>query len=83
MNATGEDHAQLEKTFTELCNQAANAEAFTIEKLTEMVAEADTLKEKLENSSHPKKKNLLFRLKKCRNFLAFIIETKQLESEKQ
>ena len=74
-----EDNAQLEAAFTELCNQSANAEQFSIEKLTEMVAECDSLKEKIANSSHPKKKVLLFRLKKCRNFLAFIIETKQQE----
>ena len=78
-----DDDAKLEATFNELCGRTENAEALTVEKLTTMVSECDTLEEKITQSSHPKKKILLFRLKKCRNFLHFMIQTKQLESSKQ
>ena len=79
----GEDYSDLEKSFTELCSQTENAEALSVEELTKMVARCDLLKDRITRSTHPKKKVLLFRLKKCRNFLDFIIQTKQIESEKQ
>jgi hypothetical protein len=78
-----DDHNNLETAFNELCGQAENAETLSVEELTEMIAQCDSLEDKIIHSTHPKKKVLLFRLKKCRNFLNFIIQTKQLEPEKQ
>ena len=78
-----DENANLEATFNELCGRTDIAESLSVEELTTMVAECDTLEEKITNSSHPKKKILLFRLKKCRNFLDFMVQTKQLESSKQ
>ena len=78
-----DENANLEATFNELCGRTDQAEALTVEELTTMIAECDSLEKKITHSSHPKKKILLFRLKKCRNFLHFMIQTKQLESSKQ
>jgi len=78
-----DDHKKLETVFNELCSQTENAEALSVEEITTMIAECDSLKDKIIQSSHPKKKILLFRLKKCRNFLDFIIQTKQLKSSDQ
>ena len=73
-----DDYNSLEAAFNELCSQTENAEALSVDVITSMIAECDLLKEKVTKSSHPKKKVLLFRLKKCRNFLDFILQTKQL-----
>jgi hypothetical protein len=69
--------ATLQEKFDALCINTQDAESLPLEKLQALVAECDKLKEAIEQSSDPKKKVLLFRLKKCRNFLAFIVETKQ------
>ena len=43
------------------------------------MAECDQLQKKIEASDDEQKKLLLFRLKKCRDFLVYIAELKQLE----
>ena len=73
-----DDFVSLEAAFNELCSQTENAQALPVEEITTMIAECDLLKEKITKSSHPKKKVLLFRLNKCRNFLDFILQTKLL-----
>jgi len=60
-----------------LCVHTQEAENFSLEKLQELLTECDQLLKKIEESNDAKKKLLLFRLKKCRNFLAYIIELKQ------
>lgn len=72
------DFDSLEATFNELCSQTENAEALSVDEITSMIARCGSLKEKITTSSHPKKKVLLFRLEKCRNFLEFILQTKEL-----
>lgn len=74
-----DDLNNIETTFNKLCGQTENAETLPVEEITSMIAQCDSLMDKIMQSTHPKKKVLLFRLKKCRNFLEFIIQTKQLK----
>ena len=73
-------HAEtLQEEFDRLCVHTQDAESLSVERLQELVAECDQLQKKIEESNEEKKKLLLFRLKKCRDFLAYIIELKQEE----
>ena len=83
LSIASDDNAALEKSFHELCGQLESVMGLPIEELNKMVVQCDTLKEKITQSTHPKKKVFLFRLNKCRKFLEFAIETKELESSKQ
>jgi hypothetical protein len=74
---TSDDYDQLEAAFNQLCGQLENAETLSVEELTTMIAECDELKQKITRNENPKKKVLLFRLKKCRDFIEFTIQTKQ------
>jgi cell division protein FtsB len=70
----------LQEEFDRLCVHTQDAESLSIEKLQELVAECDQLQKKIEASDDAKKKLLLFRLKKCRDFLAYIIALKEVEN---
>jgi hypothetical protein len=70
----------LQEEFESLCVHTQDAESLSMERLQELVAECDLLQKKIEASNDEKKKLLLFRLKKCRDFLAYIIELKQVEN---
>ena len=72
--------ASLQEEFDTLCVHTQDAESLSLERLQELVAECDQLQKKIEASDDPKKKLLLFRLKKCRDFLAYITELKQAEN---
>ena len=72
--------ASLQEEFDTLCVHTQDAENLSLERLQELVAECDQLQKKIEASDDPKKKLLLFRLKKCRDFLAYIIELKKPEN---
>lgn len=67
----------LKEEFDNLCVNTQDAESLSVEKLQELVTECDQLKTKIEQSNDRQKKLLLFRLNKCRNFLAYIIDHKQ------
>ena len=67
----------LQEDFDRLCIFTQEAESLSLEKLAQLVAECDQLKKRIEESDYEKKKVLLFRLEKCRNFFAYIIELKQ------
>jgi len=69
----------LQEEFDKLCIYTQDAESLSLEKLQELVVECDQFQKTLEESNHPKKKLLLFRIKKCRNFFAYVIELKQTE----
>jgi hypothetical protein len=71
--------ASLQEEFDTLCVHTQDAESLSLERLQELVAECDKLQKKIEASDDEKKKLLLFRLKKCRDFLAYVIELKQLD----
>lgn len=70
--------ASLQEEFDALCIHTQAAESLPLVELRELVAECDKLREEIEQSNDPKKKVLLFRLNKCRNFLAFIVATKEV-----
>ena len=67
----------LQEEFDKLCVHTQDAESLSQEKLQELVTECDQLQKKVEASNDPKKKLMLFRLKKCRNFFAYILALKQ------
>jgi len=67
----------LQDEFDRLCVHTQDAESLPLEQLQELVAECDQLKQKIEQSDDAKKKLLLFRLEKCRNFLEYIVELRQ------
>ena len=70
----------LQEEFDALCVHTQDAESLSLERLQELVTECDQLQKKIEASADQKKKLLLFRLKKCRDFLAYIIELKQVDN---
>ena len=67
----------LQDEFNALCVHTQDAESLSQERLQELVKECDQLQKKIEESNDPKKKLLLFRLQKCRNFLAYVLDLKQ------
>jgi len=70
----------LQEDFDKLCVHTQEAESLSLERLQELVTECDQLQKRIEESSDQKKKLLLFRLNKCRNFLAYMIELKKGDS---
>ena len=80
LNAVAVYGGSLQQEFEALCVHTQAGEDLSLEKLQELVTECDQLKKKIEESSDEKKKLLLFRLKKCRNFLAYLVELKEGEN---
>jgi len=72
--------ASLQEEFDHLCIYTQNAENLPSEKLRELLAECDQLQKKIDASNDVKKKLLSFRLNKCRNFFAYIIELRQSDN---
>lgn len=70
----------LQEDFDKLCVHTQDAESLSLERLQELVTECDQLKKRIEESDDVKKKLLLFRLNKCRNFLAYMVELKTEDS---
>lgn len=69
--------ASLQEEFDAICIHTQGAEGLSIKKLQGLISQSDKLREAIEKSNNPKKKVLLFRLNKCRNFFEFMVETKQ------
>ena len=67
----------LQEEFDMLCVQTQEAESLSLRKLQELVTECDKLEKKIEGSNDEKKKIMLFRLIKCRNFFNYFIDLKQ------
>jgi len=67
----------LQEEFDGICIHTQEAEDLSLERLQELVMQCDNLKKKIEESSDEKKKVLLFRLKKCCDFLTYVMEIKQ------
>ena len=67
----------LQEEFDQLCIHTPEASSLPMEKLRELLADCDKLQKRIEGSSDGKKKLLLFRLNKCRNFYAYMIELKE------
>lgn len=64
----------LQEQFDQLCRHTQNADGLSTEKLQELLRESDELRKNIESSDDQKKKLLLFRLNKCRKFIAYIID---------
>lgn len=67
----------MQEEFDGICIHTQDAEDLSLEKLQELVMQCDQLQKKIEESSDEKKKVLLFRLKKCCDFLTYVMEIKQ------
>jgi hypothetical protein len=72
----------LQEEFDQLCVHTQEAESLSLEKLQELLTECDQLQKKIEDSNDEKKKLLLFRLNKCRNFFVYVIDLKQSSGTK-
>ena len=70
----------LQEEFDTLCVHTQDAENLSLEKLRVLVSDCDLLQKKMEESKDTKKKVLLFRLKKCRDFLTYVMEIKQSDN---
>jgi len=70
----------LQEEFDQLCIYTQDAESLSLDKLKELVVGCDLLQKKIESSDDEKKKLLLFRLNKCRNFFVYMIDLKQEEN---
>ena len=66
-----------QESFDRICAITADSENLTIDQLNNLITESDELLIKIEAGEIPKKKLYLIRLKKCRNFLAFMRDVKQ------
>lgn len=69
--------ASLQEEFDAICIHTQGADKLSLDKLQGLVSQCDELRQTIEKSNDPKKKVLLFRLKKCRDFLAFMVESKK------
>ena len=67
----------LQEEFDTLCIHTQETESLSLEKLQDLLKECDQLQKKIEASNDEKKKVMLFRLKKCRDFLTYVMEIKQ------
>lgn len=56
-----------------------DADALPASELENYIIECDSLVVRVEKSDHARKRLMLFRLMKCRNYFAYLIETKQPE----
>lgn len=69
--------------FERLCGTTEKADSMSLEELKQVVEETDRLMETIEKDGGEQKKLYLFRLKKCRNFFAYMISTKETEPGKE
>lgn len=66
----------IQTEFDALCGIMQEADGYSLEELQALIVRTDALIEQVQNSDHPRKKVILFRLAKCKNFFEFLIETK-------
>ena len=68
--------ATWQEDFERLCGATETADSLSVEELQSLVAECDTLLETIDKQADKQKKIYLFRLKKCRNFFAYLVSLK-------
>jgi hypothetical protein len=66
-----------QESFDRICAITADSEKLTIDQLNDLITESEELLLWIEANDIPKKKVYLIRLKKCRNFLAFMRDVKR------
>jgi len=65
--------------FEAICVHTIEAPGLSTERVRELVDESDRLMKTIEKVNDPRKKVYLFRLKKCRNFFQYILESRAAE----
>ena len=69
--------APLKNEFERLCGQTEIASSLTPGQLRELVIASDQLLEQLSSVADPWAKIYIFRLKKCRDFFSFMLESQK------
>ena len=62
--------------FDKICALTNTADDLSVTELQKLITDCESLEKTISGSDSPRKKVYLFRLKKCRNFFAFLLETK-------
>jgi hypothetical protein len=74
-------HAAFASSWTEdfdrICAQTEDAGSLPTAQLKELVKESDKLLEVIETGNDPGKKVYIFRLRKCRNLFAYILDLRE------
>lgn len=60
--------------FEDICSKTDDSSVMTKEELKAMVERCDKLRPVIEKSENPQKKVYLFRLDKCKNLFAYVLE---------
>ena len=63
--------------FDRICAQAEVADSLPTAALRDLTIESDRLLAVIEGSNDPRKKVYIFRLKKCRNLFAYILDLRE------
>lgn len=66
--------------FDRICSQGEDADSLPTAKLQELVVESDKLLKVIEAGNDPGKKVYIFRLKKCRNLFAYVMDLREAEA---
>ena len=74
---TGDEIAPLKKQFEKICGQTEIASSLSPEQLRELIIVSDQLLERLSSVTDPWAKVYIFRLKKCRDFFRFMLQSKE------
>ncbi|NIW45860.1 MAG: hypothetical protein GWN14_15170, partial [candidate division Zixibacteria bacterium] len=69
-----DDNDDIQTEFDAICGIMEEVDGYSVEEVHGLVERIETLEAKVKTSEHPRKKVLLFRLKKCREFCQFILE---------
>ncbi len=68
--------ASWKTEFEDICVHTIEAPSLSTERIRELIDESDRLMKTIEKGKDPQKKVYLFRLKKCRNFFLYILESR-------
>jgi hypothetical protein len=63
-------------SFDEICSKIQTADNLSVQELTALMEKTDKLQPEIQASNDPSKKIYLQRLKKCRSFFQFMIDSK-------
>lgn len=63
--------------FEEICVHTNEAPSLSTERVRQLINESNRLLKTIEKGKDPRKKVYLFRLKKCRNFFQYILESRR------
>ena len=66
-----------QENFDHLCGLTDQAETMSVVELRETVKQCDALLAVIDRIDHPQKKIYLFRLRKCRNLFAYMVEVRE------